>query len=127
MDKLIKRLPYLVYALPVFLLVAIIFVLQLTSPLALGPAGILCVFGLFYAAINSALFAALYFAAFVVNRFSKKHFSTRKAYYVASVLALGPVFMMALNTLGQLGLVEVLLVVVLLGIACFYVIRRSES
>lgn len=127
MDKLIKRLPYLAYALPFFWLLAIVFVLNFTSPLALGPAGILLVFGVFYAAINSLLFAGLYFFSYVVRRLTKKQLSVRKAYYIASVLALGPVFMMALNTLGQLGVVEVLLVVVLLVTACFYVVRRSES
>jgi hypothetical protein len=41
------------------------------------------------------------------------------------VLAFGPVLLLAMQSVGQLQFRDVLLVIVLLGLAIFYVIKRS--
>jgi hypothetical protein len=47
-------------------------------------------------------------------------------YYIASIVALAPVFLLALNSIGQLEVKDFILVIMLVGLACFYVIRRSR-
>jgi len=129
MDKLSKYLtmPFL-FALPAIWLACIFFVLNITSPLVVGPAGILLLFGLGYAFISSLLYVLLHlFVKILVKLTGKRIMSERRLYYLSCVIGLGPLFLLALNTLGKLGIVEIVLVVLLVGLACFYILRRSEA
>lgn len=49
----------------------------------------------------------------------------RKAYYIASVLAFGPVLLLAMQSVGQLQPRDVILAASFLVIAIFYVVKRS--
>ncbi len=49
----------------------------------------------------------------------------RRAYYVASILAFIPVLTLAMNSLGQLQIRDILLVITLTAVAVFYVIKRT--
>lgn len=114
--------------LPLIWLSLILVVLHLTSPLNVGPAGTLLLFCLFYAFLNSIFFLILFALQKLIFKLTTRHlFSNRVAYFLASVLALGPVFMLALNTLGQLGFIEFILVLLLVTIASFYVVRRTNT
>lgn len=114
--------------LPFVWLAAIFIVFNFTSPLRVGPAGILLVFALFYAFISSLMFALLRIGLAVWVRVTgKADISSRRLYYLASVVAFGPVFLIALNTLSRLGIVEVILVLLLVGIGSFYVLRRDAA
>lgn len=111
---------------PVLFLSALVLILNLTSPITAGPAGILAVLLFFYAFMASVLFAVLVFVLAVGGALTgKKRISDRLSLRLATVLAVGPVFIVALNTLGSIGFIEVGLVIVLVGLACFYVIRRG--
>ncbi len=127
MQQLVLKLKrYIPYALPLASFMALILVLNQTNPLDVGPAGILLVFGLAYVFISSALYLLLtlimmalaYFVTIQVR-------SKRKVYYLASIIAFLPVFLLALNSIGQLALKDLVLVVCLVGIACFYVMKRA--
>lgn len=127
MRQYLSRMKHFIYLLPLVWLLLTIAVMVGTSPLQVGPAGILLVFVLFYVFASSILFDLIFFSGKAWNKMSGKSFlSARTSYFVASAIALGPVFMVALNTLGQLGIVEIILVMVLIAVACFYIVRRSN-
>ncbi len=121
-----KILLAILYASPILWFLAVIWTINTTSPLAIGPAGILAVFILFYGLASSTLFVL----GSVANKLStvigrRQILSTRRMYYMTSILAFGPVFMIALNTLGQLGAIEVTLVIMLIALGMFYTLRRT--
>lgn len=114
--------------LPVVWAFALIIFMNATSPLQNGPLSVLGVFVLAYLFITSTLYAGV----IVLNKLVSflgwaRPLHRKQLYYVVSVIGLGPVFFLALNTLGQLDIKEVVLVLLLLGIGCFYVLRRSRK
>lgn len=101
-------------------------VLNMTSPLESGPVIILLVFVLFYVFVASVL-ALILHAVGVVLRMLRPQSTLRlrRWYYIISVVALAPVLFVALNTLGQLKILEISLILLLIALGCFYVLRRS--
>lgn len=123
-----------VYVLPVLSLAALLAIFFMTDPLSAGPGGMLAVFFLVYVLFASTFFIILHGGLRVittaVNRYRtvnlrKWQIGVRKSYYVASVLAFGPVLLLAMQSVGQLQLRDVILMIVFLMIAIFYVIKRS--
>lgn len=100
--------------------------LQVTSPSTIHPAGILLVYVLLYVLILCVLtlFLVGISKLFVSARWIKLHMPTTKAYYYASVLALAPVVLLAMRSIGKLSMYEVLLIIFFEAIAIFYVSRR---
>ena len=128
-DKLSKYITVpLLFTLPAIWLACIFLVLNITSPLVVGPAGILLLFGLVYAFISSLLYVLLHLIIKILNKITgRRIIGERSMYYLSCVVGFGPLFLLALNTLGRLGLVEIVLVLLLVGLACFYILRRSEA
>lgn len=111
---------------PVLWLAAIIIALNITSPIIAGPAGILVVFSLFYFFVASVAYILLKLVGILWRLVGRGVLMRdRQMLYIAFVLAMGPIFLLALNTLGQIGIVEVALVALLVFLGCFYVVRRS--
>lgn len=106
-------------------IVALTVVLNATNPTQSNPSVILCVFLLIYVSVYGLL-AAVY--SFVVSTFRmlrpQAKLYARRGYYILSVIALVPVLLAALNTLGRLDTIEVLLVLALAVLGCFYIDRR---
>lgn len=121
-----KAKNYLIYFAPFFSLGALLVVLNVTSPLKMGPAGILLVFALLYLLLLSSLYILILSVMAIVGRIANlKHpIRKRRLYYMTSVVALGPIFLLALNSIGQLDLKDFILVALLIVIACFYITRR---
>jgi hypothetical protein len=117
-----------IYLAPIACLLLLGLVLNMTNPLNAGPGSILVVFMLLYFLIVCALSAVLYFVG-TVWRMLKPHNAPalRRGYYVLSIVSLAPVLFVALNTLGQLEILEVILILLLVGLGCFYVLRRSAK
>jgi hypothetical protein len=116
---------YLPYILPIMSFVGLVFLLNRTNPLDVGPAGILLVFGLAYVFISSALYLVLTLVMMLLAYFvTIKAASRRKLYYLSSIIALAPIFLLALNSIGQLEVKDFVLVLALVGFACFYVVKR---
>lgn len=114
-------LPFL-WALCIFLF------MNITSPLQSGPLSVLAVFVLVYLFITSTLYAGVIVGHKVASFLGwRKPLHPKQLYYLVSVIGLAPVFFLALNTLGQLEIKEVLLVILLLTMGCFYVMRRSRK
>lgn len=102
--------------------------MNVTSPLQSGPLSVLGAFVLIYLFVLSSLYAAAMVGYKIAGLIGwRKPLGRRRLYYLVSVVALGPVFILALNTLGQLEIKEVILVTLLLAMGCFYVLRRSRK
>lgn len=100
--------------------------MQVTSPSTIHPAGILLIYILLYVLALGALtfFLVGVSSIFVALRVTKKRFTTTKAYYYGSVLALAPVVLLAMRSIGRLTAYEVILVAIFESIAIFYISRR---
>ena len=99
-EQLKKYLPYL---LPVMSFVGLIIFLNRTNPLEVGPAGILLAFGLVYVFISSSLYLLLTLLMMLLAYFvTIGSASRRKLYYMSSIVSFAHVFLLALNSIGQL-------------------------
>lgn len=114
--------------------VALFFVLQTTSPSTIHPVGLLGVFILLYiiaTVIATFLLHSLSGVyASMMNRFSPRavlrtglRFS--RAYVYATVFAFAPVVLIAMQSVGGVGLIDVVLVAVFILVATFYIWRRQ--
>lgn len=111
----------------------LILLLGNTTPTTVGPLGLLAVFFLLYVVLIGVFTAALWASSRIIARISKivtvrrplGAITFRRSYYLSSVLALGPVMMLAMKSIGSLGMYEILLVSIFLLAAIFYVIRRE--
>lgn len=109
-------------------------ILQTTTPATIGPLGILIVFVLMYVSAVGMLTFLLWSASRLVARgmtyASVKRplqlLSMRKAYYFASVIALAPVMVIGMQSVGEVGFYELLLVIVFISISCVYIAKRSS-
>lgn len=104
-------------------------IMQVTSPSTIHPLGILAVFILLYLlALGTLTFLLVgihrVIVAFMPSHRKGKHFTVQTAYYYASVLALAPVMIIGMRSIGRSGLYDVALVVVFELVACFYISKR---
>jgi type IV secretory pathway VirB2 component (pilin) len=51
--------------------------------------------------------------------------SLRRSYYFASVVALAPVILVGMQSVGEVSFYDVLLIVVFIVISCVYIAKRS--
>ena len=125
----LKRLELMAtFALPVLWLLTLMALFNATSPLKSGPLSVLLAFVLIYLLVSSTLYMAVFSIMGILKLLSlTKPMPKRLVYYLVSVIALGPVFILALNTLGRLDPKDIILVIILLALGCFYVVRRSAK
>lgn len=100
--------------------------LQSTSPSTIHPLGILIVFVLLYLLALGVLTFFMYGIARVIVRL-RRHEQTvtlQQVYYYASVLALAPVMVIGMRSIGHAGWYDIVLVVVFEVVACFYIAKR---
>lgn len=118
-----------------FIVVALLYMIfQFTDPASVGPGGVLGVFVLIYVGCLSLLFIILRFGLFWLkkivalrggaNVYALPGMGTRKAYYVASVLAFAPVTLIAMHAYSQLQFSDVALVALLVVVVTFYIVKR---
>jgi hypothetical protein len=100
------------------------------SPFSLGPLGVLILLALVYLTITfvSGLVVIGFLAA--IRQFGlikRPPLRNRRVYYIVSILSLAPVFLLALNSLGQLEFRDFVLVFLFTGLTCFYSMRRIQA
>lgn len=108
--------------------------LQTTTPSTIGPLGILIVFILMYVSALGVLTFLLYWVSKIIARNSRSITVTRpieaislgKAYYYSTVIALAPVMLVGMQSVGTVGVNDVLLVTVFVVIASVYISKRSH-
>jgi hypothetical protein len=112
---------------PIVCTLAIFLLLSFTNPSAAGPPGILAFFLLLYLLVATLAYLVVKVVSYLSASILKKSVTNRQSIYISFVVALGPVLLIALNTLGNVGLVELSLVCLLVILGCFYVTRRVTS
>jgi hypothetical protein len=111
----------------------LVILLQTTTPATIGPLGILFVFILMYVSALCALTFLLFIVSKVVARLSSsltvrrpiQRLSLIKSYYFSSVIALAPVMFIGMQSVGEVGFYDVLLIVVFVIISCVYIAKRT--
>lgn len=103
--------------------------LQSTSPSTIHPVGILIVFILLYVLALGVLTFCLYGGAKLTEGLYSQQAKVEKmtlqrAYYYASVLALAPVMLLGVRSIGRTGPYDVTLIMAFEFIACFYIAKR---
>lgn len=110
----------------------LVILINTTTPASAGPLGIL---GIFLFAYLLSLGVVTYFiygisrvvahlsAAFTVRR-PIGAFSLRQSYYYGTVIAAAPIMLIGLQSVGAIGVYEVLLVALFVGIGCLYITKR---
>jgi hypothetical protein len=124
-----------VIAISSVLAMVVLFILwQNTTPSTIGPLGILFVFILMYIAVLGALTFLLFGLNKIIVKLSTSTVVRRpvgqmtlgRSYYFASVIALAPVMVVGMQSVGEVGLYELLLVILFVGIACVYIAKRTN-
>jgi hypothetical protein len=113
----------------------LVVILQMTTPATIGPLGILIVFILLYVSVLGVLTFLLFEGSRIIARASRvaktrrpmQAMSLGRAYYFSTVLALGPVILIGMQSVGAIGFYEVMLVAAFIAIGCIYVSKRSHS
>lgn len=131
-----KSLKMFVYTSWLWLFLILLLVMSRIDPISAGPGGILLVFVLIYVIVASFLFTILHWGVRFVSaqvvkrgtRVTAKSYrvGVRKAYYTASAVAFGPVLLLALNSVRQLKLTDIVLVGAFLALAIFYISKRES-
>lgn len=110
----------------------LLFVINSTTPSSVGAEGLLGVFFLTYLVTLSVVTLLLWTYNFLLWRTkralnsnkSQPFPSLKKSYYFGSILSLGPVILLGVQSVNGLGWYEVVLVAVFLILGCFYIGRR---
>lgn len=112
--------------------IVLLFFIFSTTPSSAGPVGILSVFVCFYV-LMLCLTTVLLWVIHRVIRLTAKPFIARKpieplklstAYYFSSILALGPVILIGMQSVGEVGIYELGLIILFVSIGCVYIAKR---
>lgn len=110
---------------------SVIVILTLTNPSQAGPAGILGLFISVYVVVLVATTFGLAYVSRLVGKLPvasqakrRSALSIKRAYYYSSILALGPVLILGMQSVNEVGLYEISLVGLLIGLGCVYVARK---
>ena len=112
----------------------LVLLLSTTEPATIGPLGILAIFGLMYVLALGVLTFFLYGGSRVVGKVTtsltlKKPImplTLRRSYYFSSVIALAPVMVIGMQSVGGVGIYELLLIALFELIACIYIAKRTS-
>jgi hypothetical protein len=111
----------------------LLIVLTMTTPASSGAFGILAVFLLSYVVLLALLTYVIWLSAKLINKAGREFhllrkpysLSFRKAYYYSTIIAIGPVIIVSLQSVGGVGVYEVGLVILFIILGCIYVSRRA--
>ncbi|MDN5819390.1 MAG: hypothetical protein L0H38_01430 [bacterium] len=116
-----------------FSFIGLVVIINASAPSTAGPVGILAVFVLLYLVLLGIITALIYWVSRWGSRLSKgvqlrrplTRLSLRRSYYFASILALGPVMTLGMQSVGGAGIYELGLVTIFLVIGCIYIAKRT--
>lgn len=111
----------------------LVVLLTTTTPSTAGPLGILGLFVFMYIAALGVLTFLFRWTSFMLSRIFPakrqklvpREMTLKKAYYYASAVALVPVMLVAMQSVGQIGVYQLLLVGFFTVIAWLYVTNRT--
>lgn len=104
-------------------------IMQSTSPSAIHPLGILLVFVLIYLLALGLLTFFIFGVSRFIHQFKSQNGRLRQmplktAYYYASVLAIAPVMLFGVRSIGRTAPMDIALITLFEIVACFYISRR---
>ena len=110
----------------------LLLLMNFTSPSTAGPLGILAVFLLIYVASVSFIYLVLRNVATFLAKVSRPGLlklalegtSSLKLYYYSSILALSPVILLGMQSVGGVRWMDLTLLIVFEILACFYIYKR---
>ena len=113
-------------------LITLLLCLTLTTPATAGPFGLLLIFISAYLSslglVSFFLYGATRVLRFFLSGFSLRkpyqRLSLRKSYYYGTVLALAPVLLVGLQSVGAINVYSLILVIVFEAIGWIYVTKR---
>lgn len=109
-------------------------ILHTTQPSTVGPLGILVVFILMYVSVLGVLTFLLYTISRIISKVSAsftvkkpiRPLSLGRSYYFSSVIALAPVMLIGMQSVAEVEIYDVLLIVIFVVIACVYISKRTS-
>jgi hypothetical protein len=109
-------------------------VLHTTQPSTIGPLGILVVFILLYVSVLGVLTFLLYSVSRIASKASASFTVKRpirpltmsRSYYFSSVISLGPVMLIGMQSVAEVEFYDVLLIILFVVIACIYISKRTS-
>lgn len=112
--------------------IAAFLMLQLTTPQMIGPLGVLIFFVLVYIAFACVTYLGLISLIGILKKIlprgkwllALEGTSRAKVYYYASTIALAPVILLGMSSVGSVRVLDVGLLLLFELIACFYISRR---
>lgn len=112
--------------------IVITVIVNITTPSAIGPLGILVFFISAYSFFMGLFYILLFFLRQIIIRLkisparkvAIESIGGAKLYYYATVLALFPVIYIGIQSMGSVGVFEVTLLTLFEVIACFFVFKR---
>lgn len=113
----------------------LLFIVFTTTKPSSGAAVILAVFLLGYITALCAFTFILRFVSIFLSGFYQRMgrtnaaapLSLRKSYYYSSVIALAPIIIISLKSVGEVGVYELILIGLFVFLGCVYVARRADS
>lgn len=107
-------------------------ILSMTNPTAVGPLGVLAFFACAYLFFVCLFFVLIVLAQRITARFVREKnqiqltnmSSNNKSYYYSTVVALVPPIYVGMQSVGDAGLFEMVLLLLFELLACFYVYKR---
>jgi len=112
---------------------SLVCLLSITKPSTVGPFGILLVFVFMYMSALGMLILLLLGVNRVIIRIAallvvvKKPImplTLRRSYYYASALALAPVMFIGMQSVGEVGFYDIVLISIFVVVACMYISKR---
>lgn len=115
-----------------FSALAVVAMLQFTTPQSVGPFGVLAFFVFIYTLCASIVYLGMSTVLNLLKRLLPhgqwqlriEVLSATRQYYYASFLALIPTILIGIGSVGQIGAVELGLLTAFGLIGCFYISRR---
>lgn len=106
--------------------------MQFTTPRVVGPLGVLAFFVCVYVACACLVYIVLFHGLRLLKKILPKgavslaiaHVRELKLYYFASFLALMPVILLGMRSVGEIRVLDVALLIIFQVLGCFYISRR---
>ena len=131
MGSMLSRVIAISVVVAVLVLVSI---LHITQPSTVGPMGILIVFVAMYVSVLGLLTFLLFSLSKLISKVSSsftvkkpiRPLSLSRSYYFSSVIALAPVMLIGMQSVGEVEIYDVLLIALFVVIACIYISKRTS-
>lgn len=115
----------------VLAVIADVVIVHAVTPMSVGPLGILAFFVCLYVATASCCYLVMVAARRVAMRVVRHNMyrglasvTLLKLYYYASIIGLIPVILLGMQSIGGVTAWDVLLLMLFLGLGCFYIHKR---